>query len=154
MCECARLSTRQFVCIHTRGHACEKCNQVNYIVWTSARKGRRTTDSSGLGPPEPSPPMMRCITSLAMVMKALSTLMFDFAEVSKNLTWEYIQNWTREECSGITWYSSASNCPRVCSTFLFSTMSDLLPNKTLFTDSDACCEEKKESDAAGELGFN
>jgi hypothetical protein len=32
-------------------------------------------------------------------------------------------------------------------------MSDLLPNKTLFTDSDACCEEK-ESDAAGELGFN
>jgi hypothetical protein len=49
-------------------------------------KGIRTTLSSGLGPPAPSPPMMRCITSLAMVMNAISTLMFDFADVSKNLT--------------------------------------------------------------------
>jgi hypothetical protein len=30
--------------------------------------------------------MMRCITSFAIVMNALSTLMFDFADVSKNLT--------------------------------------------------------------------
>ena len=40
-----------------------------------------------------------------------------------------------------TRYSSASSCPREFSTFLFSTMSDLLPNKTLFTDSEACCKK-------------
>jgi hypothetical protein len=38
-----------------------------------------------------------------------------------------------------TRYSSASSCPRACSTFRSSCMSYLLPSKTLFTDSDACC---------------
>jgi len=38
-----------------------------------------------------------------------------------------------------TRYSSASSCPRACSTFRSSCMSHLLPSKTLFTDSDACC---------------
>jgi hypothetical protein len=33
------------------------------------------------------------MTSLAMVMKAISTLMFDFAEVSKNLTWKQEARW-------------------------------------------------------------
>ena len=51
----------------------------------NSRRRDRTMFSSGLGPAELSPPMMRCITSLAMAVKATSELVFNFADVSKNL---------------------------------------------------------------------
>lgn len=44
-----------------------------------------------------------------------------------------------------TRYSSARSCPRARSTFRSCCMSHLLPSKTLFTVSDACCRGDEEA---------